>query len=497
MKSFILATILFALFQSSSGCSKAVIPVKIDPLVLPQNIGPIVVLVDHLPGKERFVEDRAEQVSIGLRYFSTKTSWGYVDGEPIDQVKSAAAVVYLGLNGIDPLTPDAFARLRGARRLVVSRYHLTALRDAGIAFQNTNGGQDLAAPPDTKTRYKGQVFPSSVPDLLSFEVRGKAEVISDYSVVLPDGSKIPYIIQDGNALFVNGEIAFYSSDVGRRGAMLAVCDALTRFFGAHPLAPRPLAMLRLEDVSALTPAKRLDNIVRYLAAAHVPYGIGLIPDLQVKGQAFVSLRDNDGLRKILDWAEGHGATTILHGLHHCCSSDGAEGYEFWDIDHNAPVPYDSAPWMRSKIAEGLADETALGLHPQIWETPHYSASPIDYGVVSEFFGASWELRRPIGWLPWVLRRDPYGRMLLPEDLGYVSLDGTKTVADQIARAREILVCQSCVAAGFLHPSTVSIEDVRNYVDGLRELGYEFVDPVQALHQYGATPIETRLASTSR
>jgi len=48
--------------------------------------------------------------------------------------------------------------------------------------------------------------------------------------------------------------------------------------------------------------------------------------------------------------------------------------------------------------------------------------------------------------------DQYGVMLLPDDLGYVSLDGTKTAAGQLARAKELLVCQSCIAAGFLHPS---------------------------------------------
>jgi hypothetical protein len=129
------------------------------------------------------------------------------------------------------------------------------------------------------------------------------------------------------------------------------------------------------------------------------------------------------------------------------------------------------------------------LTPQIWETPHYSASPIDYGVISEFFGAAWEIREPIGWLPWVLRRDQYRSLLLPENLGYVSLDGTNTVADQLVRAKELLVCQGCLAAGFLHPSTIWIEAVREYVNGLRELGYVFVDPAQAVRQYGTAPVE--------
>ncbi len=468
-----------------AGCPKPVLPVETAPLVLPADIGPILVLVDHLPGEEDYLAKRAEQVAIGMRYFSAQTSWGYVDSEAMDEVRSANAIVYLGLNGNDPLPPNVLVRLRAARRLVVSRYHLSRLREAGIAFTHTKGGEDVLTPANALVRYKGQSFASVMPDLLSFKVQAPARVISDYSIAQSDGAQFPYIVRDGTALFINGEISYFSSDAARRGGMLTVCDALAQFFGATPSPSRPQAMLRLEDVSALTPEPQLEAIVHYLAAAHVPYGIGVIPELQVRGKTFGSLPDNRGLQKLLRWAEGNGATIVLHGLHHCCSSDGAEGYEFWDVDRNSPVSYDSAAWARSTIAEGKKAEIAMGLHPQLWETPHYSGSPVDYGVVTEFFSAAWELRRPVGWLPWVLRRDQYGVMLLPEDLGYVSLDRTKTVADQMTRAKEILVCPNCVAAGFLHPATVSISDVHAYVEGLRTLGYVFVDPGQAIREYGA------------
>jgi Uncharacterized protein conserved in bacteria (DUF2334) len=484
MKRFLLA--LFVLFLLTSGPSRALapmVPVETARLILPRNSGPIVVLVDHLAGYGNFVEERAEEVAVALRHFSAKTSWGYVDSEPIKNVASAKAVVYLGLNGNTQLSPAALARLRRAHHLVVSGYHLASIRKAGIAFKHTEGGVDVAAPPNTAVSFKGQTFPVALHDFLAFKVRAPAIVISSYNTSLSDGTKVPYIVQDGHALFVNGVIAFDSDDVTRRGAMLAFCDVMARFIGAHRLPRRPLAMLRLEDVSAITPAWRLEMYVHYLASVHVPYGIGVIPELHVQGKVIGPLQDNPELVDTLRWAQGHGATIILHGLHHCCSSEDAEGYEFWDHEHNAPVPNDSAEWMHSQVAEGIANLKALGLRPQMWETPHYSASPTDYEVVSQFFGAAWEVPLSIGWLPWVLKRDQYGVMLLPEDLGYVSLDGTKTVADQLARAKELLVCQSCIAAGFLHPSVTPVKDVREYVRGLQGLGYEFVDPAQALRKY--------------
>ena len=180
----------------------------------------------------------------------------------------------------------------------------------------------------------------------------------------------------------------------------------------------------------------------------------------------------------LRWGQAHGATLILHGLHHCCSSQDAEGYEFWDADDNAPIANDSTNRMRAVIAEGLRDETSLGLQPVMWETPHYSASPTDYRVVSEFFSKAWELRRPVGWLPWVLRRDQYGEIILPENLGDVANDGTHTVSDQLARAHEMLVCGDCTAVGFIHPGMVPVRDVVAYVEGLRKLGYVFADPAR-------------------
>ena len=92
MKDFILALAFFTLFGSTPGCSNArLITVETAPLVLPNDIGPILVLVDHLPGEESFVEARAEQVAIGLRHFSAQTSWGYVNAAPIEKVASAAA----------------------------------------------------------------------------------------------------------------------------------------------------------------------------------------------------------------------------------------------------------------------------------------------------------------------------------------------------------------------------------------------------------------------
>jgi len=431
--------------------------------------------VDHLPEKESFARERAEQVAIGLRYFSARTAWDYVDAAPIEKIRNAAVIVYLGLNGKDPIARGALLRLRAARRLIVSQHHLKEIRDAGIAFDDISGGTSVRMPTDTRIAYRDHLFAVKFFEYLGLGVRSPANVVADY--LLPNGSRAPYIVVDKQAMFVNGELSFM---VGNRlhGSMLTACDAIAYFLGVKP-NPKPLAMLRLEDVSSITSAWNLGIVAYYLWKARVPYGIGVIPDLQTREGYGGPLRNNTILVWVLQWAQAHGAVIILHGLHHCCSATDAEGYEFWDADRNAPIAGDSAERMRQAIRTGLSEETSLGLRPIIWETPHYSASPADYTVASKFFSIAWELRRPVGWLPWALQRDQYGITILPENLGFIANDHSASVTDQLNAAKDILACRYCIAAGFIHPATIPVQDVVAYVDGLQKLGYVFADPAQA------------------
>ena len=465
-----------ALLISIAGCApKPVQPVDVAPMHFPQHIGAILVLTDRLAGKEKFVAQRAEQVAVGLRYLTPDTSWDYLDTAPASRVASASAIVYLGLNGLTPPTPDELAKLRTAKRLILSQHHLRELRAAGVAFADTAGGLSTNVEQAFPLEYRGMSASLPADEYLTLSAHAPARTLGSYA--FPDRQRVPFILTDGNAMFVNYSLAFlYAKDAN--APMVAACDAIAAFLGAPP-NPKPLAMLRLEDVSAITPASRLSAIVDYLYRAHVPYGIGVIPDLRVEHGSGGSLKDAPQLVSVLKWAQTHGATIILHGLHHCCSAQDSEGYEFWDKDTNSPVAGDSAAWMSGMIQEGLNDERSLGLDPVMWETPHYSASPVDYTAVAKYFSAAWELRRPLGWQPWPLQRDEYGTLVLPENLGYVSLDGVFTVKDQLEKARVMLACRYCVASGFLHPALLNVDTVEAYVEGLHALGYAFVDPKQA------------------
>ncbi|MDP9016688.1 MAG: DUF2334 domain-containing protein [Candidatus Eremiobacteraeota bacterium] len=436
----------------------------------------ILVVTDHV-ADDGYAMLHATQVMIALRHFTPNTSWIYVDQLNKDRVSAADAVVYLGDNGQTPIATGPLEAFRAAKTLVVTRFHVHQFHDAGIAFTHIKEGIDVASPAELSATYHGTTVPVKQADYVKLELTQPATIVSTLS---SGGEQGAYIVRDGAATFINGTIDF--DKLGSRpaafGQNIIVADALNDALRAAPLVSSHVAMLRLEDVSVQTPALRLKAIVDYLAAEHVPYGLGLIPDQLIRGRVLSTLSQDPQLVTVLRFAQAHGATIILHGLHHSFNSP--EDFEFYDQQHHRPLAQDSQSWMDGRISQGLQIERSLGLEPKMWETPHYTASPLDYGEVKKYFRVAWEQRIPDGWLPWPLQRDAFGMALLPENLGYVAYDGSTTVGDQLAIAKLLLLCRGCIAAGFLHPSTVPLADVQSYVTGLHNLGYHFADPGEFL-----------------
>lgn len=440
--------------------------------MLPDSPASIVVVIDRMKNPT-YAHDRVEAVGVALRHFTKQTRWMPLEDLDAPSAAAAGAVVYLGEQADARLSARSLDALKHARRLVVSRYHLDQLREAGVAFAHVDGGKDIAVNAATAVRYGDEILNVDQQDYLDLSVRAPARVLATIGA---GRDARPFAVAEGSATFINGVLDFGGSATDRsKSSMVAVADILNDALGATPLASGQYAMLRLEDVSVQTPARRFATISEYLESAHVGYGIGLIPDQLIQGQTLATLRDDPELVDALRRAQAHGGRIILHGLHHSFHS--AEDFEFWDAANNRPLAGDSTAVMHAKIAEGLGLEQSLGFDPHIWETPHYAASPQDYAAIDEVFPLAWELRRPLGWLPWALWADQYGERTLPENLGYVSVDGTQTVDMMLERARKLRLCRGCIAAGFLHPSTVPVAEVKRFVEGMRALGYEFIDPL--------------------
>jgi hypothetical protein len=360
--------------------------------------------------------------------------------------------------------------------LVVFEQHLTEIKALGF-FPDVLAAREVHAPAHAEIRYGGQGFAVIGSFYTRFDVRPGTPTLG----TITGAGTSPLAVIDGNATFIAAPLTFASEfrDPYRQGSWLAACDVLRIALGA-PAEPK-IALLRFEDVSVEVPDHRMRAIADYMASRNLPYGIGVIPNQLIKGVNLRKLSDDPDLVGTLRFAQAHGARNILHGFHHSFNSP--EDFEFWDADHNRPLPQDSVAWMSDRLTQGVAIERGLGLDPVMWESPHYAASPLDYRVIGTFFATSWERRRPVAFSPWALQTDAYGSALLPENLGYEAIRGENplmTLTEQLARARAFTVCADCIPAGFLHPSTVPLADVIDYVNGIEALGYRFVDPLTVI-----------------
>ncbi len=440
------------------------------PIFAPPALDRLLVVIDHA-NNLKFENNLGDGAATALHHFARNVRWMYVDDLTAADARDADAVVYFGLR--TAAEPRGWPELRFARRLVVFNQHLAQLHALGL-FPHVAAVEDVFTPPHAEIFYGGERFAVPQRTYTRFEVRAGAHALG---AIHGDGTS-SFAALDGTAAFVAAPLGFGSEfrDPYRQGYLLAACDALRIALGA-PAEPR-VALVRFEDVSVEVPTQRMRAIVEYMAERNLPYGIGVIPNQLIKGVHLRKLGQDPDLVETLRFAQAHGARIVLHGFYHSFNSP--EDFEFWDAVHNRPLPEDSVAWMSRRLNAGLTIERSLGLHPVMWESPHYAASPLDYRVVASFFATSWERRRPVAFLPWPIDRDQYGSALLPENLGYIAVDRddrTYTLGMQLARARAFTVCADCVPAAFLHPSTVELADIIDFVNGVKALGYRFVDPL--------------------
>jgi uncharacterized protein YdaL len=207
-----------------------------------------------------------------------------------------------------------------------------------------------------------------------------------------------------------------------------------------------------------------------------------------------------------------GGTLVMHGYTHQFSNvpnpySGMTGqdYEFWSarmqsgrVHLMGPVPGDSAVWTATRVQLGLHEFAAAGLPaPEIFEFPHYAASPSDARAVRQlvpnayhrglyFPGAtsgSEDLANPLSQtFPYEVV-DVYGFPIVPENCGFYSPtpDGmaSHSVPELVSRAAANKVVRDGFASFFFHP-WFDPALLRDAVSGMQAQGYTFVRPGDVL-----------------
>jgi uncharacterized protein YdaL len=338
-------------------------------------------------------------------------------------------------------------------------------------------------------------------------------------------TSFPWAVRSANLTFV-GEIPFtYLSETDR---YLAYADLLYAALAPATSATRRAAV-RLEDVSPAADPARLRQFADYLASANVPFSVAVIPQHTDPNGALtggtpqtITLAQRPQVVSALKYMQQKGGTLIQHGTTHQfgqlenpyngvsgddfefyrarCSSTATAPYQFtspcantdWVIQLGA-VPNDSAAWATDRVQRGRRMFTNAGLTaPTIWETPHYSASPVDYTAFNQTYATRYERVQYYGgiltgtpsttrvfgqFFPYAVT-DVYGARVLPENLGNYESDWSnnnppRSPADIARNAEANLVVTQATASFFFHPY-YPLEQLRQTVTGIKAHGYRFV-----------------------
>ncbi|WP_295798386.1 DUF2334 domain-containing protein [uncultured Microbulbifer sp.] len=337
------------------------------------------------------------------------------------------------------------------------------------------------------------------------------------------GESIPYISRSGNFWYFADLPLSY---IGPRDRYLVLCDILHDVLEIdHP--PSRYSMLRIEDVAALVNFRNIRRLSDFLSDRGIPFTITAVPFYRDPAGVFnqgiaqeIYMADSEAMLSSLNYAVERGAKISLHGYTHQYREEpnpysGVTGddFEFWHIPNNAPVSEDSEAWATQRMLSGYYELLENGFMPYTWTTPHYQASPNAYRAFGTLFESRYErslyytstspeLNRDTNdpardfaagqFFPYPISRDFYGAKIYPENLGNIEYDIREidpasfidySWEEVYLNAVYAGVIRDGVASFFFHPFWLErslgvhgFSDFRNLVNGISDLGYEWVTP---------------------
>ena len=317
-------------------------------------------------------------------------------------------------------------------------------------------------------------------------------------------NSIPYVVHSSNFWYVADSPFSYISEEDR---YLVFADLLHDIV-CIPHSESRRALIRLEDINPLYPLDALRAAGDYLARQNIPFAVSVIPvyvdplGIYNNGQPeTVPMTTTPAFIDTLKYLQTQGGQLVMHGCTHQYSNVinpytgvSADDYEFFRVQVDAqgqmveyePVPEDSSLWASNRVQTGLLEFSGAGLRPVAWETPHYTASALDYAVFAQLFPLT--LQRVVyfessnhsagQFFPYPIERDVYGQRIVPENLGNVepvSWNGfpIRLPQDVVRAARKNRVIRDAWASAYFHPY-LDLQYLREMVEGIKEQGYDFV-----------------------
>jgi hypothetical protein len=431
---------------------------------------------DDLPdGREAQESSDAWQIATLCGHFSVDAAVKPVASYAAGDGKGMDAVFYLGIAD-NTTPPEAFladVEAGGFKTVWLNANIETLLRRSGrFGFTAEKAPNPTAF---DAVRYRGVSLPRKEPGLQIVRISDPAAVQVSAEVV-SSKETAPYALRSGNLwYFADNPMAFAVEG----SSYLVFADLLHDILGENH-ASKKLAMMRIEDVHPLTPPGDLIAAARLLNRRGVPFLIALVPFYRFPEQdERASLSDQPEFVTAVKEAIRLGATVVLHGATHQRTGESTADYEFWDTSRNGPPADRTDANTRARIYLGLEECIRNGIHPLLWETPHYAAPIADYRIAAQVFTAAVERRQSADRIgtdqlyPYPILKDRFGQLLLPENLGYVPLDDQRP--EPILQAAErTAVVRDATACFFFH-LFCKLGVLEDIVDGLIERGFAFPD----------------------
>jgi len=328
--------------------------------------------------------------------------------------------------------------------------------------------------PAERVSYKGQSVGKGDPDTNLFKIIDPSKVQMVAEAQGKNGFAAPYILHSGNFWVVTDSPFSYLTENDR---YLVFADVLHDILGVQH-AEKHSAMLRVEDINALTEPDDLKSTLRVIRSHNIPFAFGYVPFyVDPTRRIFEELSEKPGVVDALQKYIKYRGQPVLHGDTHQYRGVTTDDYEFWDDISDRPVKRDSETFAFRKVEEALKESVACGIYPLTWETPHYAASAADYHVFRRIFQTVFE-RRQTGpalgtdqYFPYPVI-DLYGQYVIPENMGYVEKENP-TSAIILANAQAAYVVRDGYASFFFHPF-MKPKILDELISGIEKMGFKFV-----------------------
>lgn len=280
----------------------------------------------------------------------------------------------------------------------------------------------------------------------------------------------PYIVRGGNLWHV-ADVPI--DDISQYSGYMAFTDLLHEMVGSDH-GEKHIALIRIEDVHPGVEQDRLRDIADYLFSRDIPFSIALIPVYKNQESGVsVTLTDRPDFVETIRYMQARGGEVVLHGYTHQYNGETAVDYEFWNDDVSAPVDGESEGWIKKRLMLALEECWNNDIRPVAWETPHYKASEFTNAVIGEnipvYYG-----RRDQTFFPFIISRDHYGQLVIPETIGYVF----ETPEDagnnrQIPSPGDMVLVRDGVASAFFHPF-LDLDLLKRLTADVQGEGYSYV-----------------------